>query len=65
VPKARLKRAERIPRTLGLKPNGAVNMLLAQIELKKGMPFPVTAGPPRVLAVEEQATEWTKSLGEF
>lgn len=45
MPKARLKRAERVLSRMGLKPGEAFNMLLAQIELREGLPFQVTARP--------------------
>ena len=38
VPVRRLRRAERILHKLGLSPAEAVNMLLAQIELRNGLP---------------------------
>lgn len=67
VPTSRLKRAEKVLGQLGLKPGDAFNMLLAQVELRKGLPFDVTTipGTPRVLANEEQATTWNKALGEY
>lgn len=41
VPAARLRKAEEILGRLGMKPGDAFNMLLAQIELQQGLPFPV------------------------
>lgn len=38
----RKRNAERILETLGITPGQAINMLYAQIELKKGLPFPVS-----------------------
>jgi DNA-damage-inducible protein J len=37
----RKRRAEAILASLGINPGQAINMLYAQIELKKGLPFPV------------------------
>jgi addiction module RelB/DinJ family antitoxin len=65
VPAARLKRAERILGRLGLNPGDAVNMLLAQIELRKGLPFEVGTQTPRMLSSDEQAAAWTESLGAY
>lgn len=65
VPARRLQRAEKILYKLGLTPGDAVNMLLAQIEIKQGLPFEVTALPKTLLTAEEQAAEWTKSLGAY
>jgi len=65
VPTQRLKRAEKILEQLGMKPGDAFNMLLAQIELRKGLPFDVTTSPAPVLSSGEQATAWTKTLGEY
>ena len=65
VPANRLKHAEKILERLGMKPGDAFNMLLAQIELRKGLPFEVTTCPPSVLASEEQATAWTEALGDY
>lgn len=65
VPKARLKRAEKVLSRMGLKPGDAFNMLLAQIELREGLPFQVTARPTQVLTADEQATAWTDALGAY
>lgn len=64
VPARRLKKAEKILDRLGLKPSDAVNMLLAQIELRNGVPFDLTTGP-RLLSSDEQAEAWTKALGAY
>ena len=42
VPVKRLRRAEKILHKLGLTPADAVNMLLAQIEIRRGLPFEVS-----------------------
>jgi len=65
VPAQRLKRAEKILEQLGMKPGDAFNMMLAQIELRKGLPFDVTTRPTPLLSSEEQATEWTEALGAY
>jgi addiction module RelB/DinJ family antitoxin len=64
VPARRLKKAEKILDRLGLKPGDAVNMLLAQIELRNGVPFELTTSP-RLLSSDEQAEAWTKALGAY
>ena len=65
VPRKRLMHAERILSRLGLKPGDAFNMLLAQIELRGAVPFPLTTRTGPLLSVREQAAEWTKALGEY
>ena len=65
VPAQRLKRAEKILEQLGMKPGDAFNMLLAQIELRKGLPFDVTTNPAAVLTSEQQAGAWTEVLGAY
>ena len=65
VPQRRLRNAEKVLSKLGLKPSDAFNMLLAQIELKESVPFMLTTHSEPLLTVQEQAGEWTKSLGEY
>jgi len=66
VPAQRLKRAEKILEQLGMKPGDAFNMLLAQIELRKGLPFDLTTQKTSpVLSSDEQATAWTEALGAY
>ena len=65
VPAARLRKAEEILARLGMKPGDAFNMLLAQIELREGLPFEVTTRPPQVLSSEPQAAEWYEALGAY
>ena len=65
VPEKRLRKAEKILARLGMKPGEAYNMLLAQIELREGLPFEVTARPPVVLDPEQQAAEWQEALGTY
>jgi addiction module RelB/DinJ family antitoxin len=65
VPEKRLRKAEKILARLGMKPSDAFNMLLAQIELREGLPFEVTTRPPVVLDPEQQAAEWQEALGAY
>jgi addiction module RelB/DinJ family antitoxin len=65
VPARRLQRAERILRKLGLTPADAVNMLLAQIEIRQGLPFEVNTQPQPFLSAEEQASVWTETYGAY
>ena len=65
VPVRRLQRAQKILHKLGLTPAEAVNMLLAQIEIRNGLPFDVNIRSKPVLSAEEQATEWTKAFGAY
>lgn len=65
VPEARLRKAEDILARLGMKPGDAFNMLLAQIELREGLPFEVTTRPQQVLSADQQATEWQEALGAY
>ena len=61
----RLKKAEKILNQLGIKPGEAFNMLLAQIELRKGLPFDVTTQVPSMLSSDEQAAAWTEAMGGY
>ena len=63
VPARRLQRAERILHRLGLTPADAVNMLLAQIEIREGLPFEIVTQPRSLLSAEEQAAVWTEAFG--
>ena len=65
VPAARLQRAEGILARLGMKPGDAFNMLLAQIELREGLPFEVTTRPPQILSPEQQSDEWQEAFGAY
>lgn len=65
VPARRLKRAAKILDRLGIKPGDAFNMLLAQIELRKGLPFDLTTQASPVLSADEQAAAWTGALGAY
>ena len=61
----RLRRAERILHKLGLSPAEAVNMLLAQIELRQGLPFDVRMTPGPLFSADEQAAAWTEAFGAY
>ncbi len=65
VPALRLKKAETILSSLGLKPGDALNMLLAQIELRQGLPFEVTTAPQGLLTADQQATAWEEAFGAY
>jgi addiction module RelB/DinJ family antitoxin len=65
VPAGRLRKAEKILDQLGMKPGEAFNMLLAQINLRKGLPFAVTTESARLLSAEEQAEVWTEAMGAY
>lgn len=65
VPANRLRKVEKILARLGMKPGEAFNMLLAQIELREGLPFDVTTRPPVVQDSEQQAAEWQEALGAY
>lgn len=65
VPVRRLRRAEKILRKLGLSPAEAANMLLAQIEIRKGLPFDVSLVSKPLLSADEQAVVWTEALGAY
>lgn len=65
VPTERLKKAEKILDQLGLKPGDAFNILLAQIEIHKGLPFDVTTQVKPMLSADDQAQAWTEALGAY
>lgn len=65
VPARRLQRAEKFLGKLGLTPADAVIMLLAQIEIRQGLPFEVSVRHKSLLSAEEQAAAWTEALGEY
>ena len=65
VPAARLRKAEKVLNRLGLKPGDALNMLLAQIELREALPFEVTTHPLALLTAEQQGAEWDRILGSY
>jgi addiction module RelB/DinJ family antitoxin len=65
VNKHKLREAEDVFATLGLKPSDAVNLFLAQVALRKDMPFRVTTQPERLMDDPAQAKAWNDALGEF
>jgi addiction module RelB/DinJ family antitoxin len=65
VPEKRYRNAERILDRLGMNPGDAVNLLLAQIELRQGLPFDVSLTPGSLLSADQQAQAWTEALGEY
>lgn len=65
VPARRLQRAEKILHKLGLTAGDAVNLMLAQIEIRQGLPFEVSTRPGAMLSADEQAAEWTNILGAY
>jgi addiction module RelB/DinJ family antitoxin len=65
VPSDRLQRAEKIFSRLGIKTSDAFNMFLAQVELRKDMPFAITTNPDRLIPTADQGKIWDKALGEY
>ena len=65
VPNARLKRASAVLQKLGLSAGEAFNLMLAQIEIQKALPFAVSLQPKPLLNAEEQAGEWTSAYGAY
>ena len=65
VPGERYRNAERILKRLGINPGDAVNLLLAQIELRQGLPFDVSLGDTSLLSATQQAQAWTEAMGEY
>ncbi len=65
VPTARLRRAEKVLARLGMKPGDAFNIFLAQVEIRKELPFNVTTDPSRLMSSAEQGKAWEKALGEY
>lgn len=65
VPTRRLHRAEKVLQRLGLTPSEAVNMMLAQIEIRQGLPFEVSTRPRPLLSAEEQGAAWTEAFGAY
>jgi addiction module RelB/DinJ family antitoxin len=65
VPADRLKRAEKVFARLGMKASDAFNIFLAQVELRKDLPFVITSKPEPLLTTAEQGKVWEDSLGEY
>lgn len=74
VDQQRLVAADEILNRLGLTAGDAVNALLAQIVLRRCLPFPVSLDPSpscrqpdtsRVLSDGEQGRYWEEAFGEY
>ena len=65
VPNSRLKKANAVLHKLGLSAGDAFNLMLAQIEIQKALPFAVSLQPTSLLNAHEQADEWTKAYGAY
>jgi addiction module RelB/DinJ family antitoxin len=65
VPEQRYRKAEKILERLGMNPGDAVNLLLAQIELRQGLPFEVSLVQGALLTPSQQADQWTEAFGEY
>jgi len=48
-----------------MKTSDAFNIFLAQVELRKDMPFSITANPEPLLTTAEQGKAWEDALGEY
>jgi addiction module RelB/DinJ family antitoxin len=65
VPADRLKKAEKVFSRLGMKTSDAFNIFLAQVELRKDLPFVITSKPEPLLTTAEQGKAWEDALGEY
>ena len=65
VPADRLKKAEKAFAKLGMKTSDAFNIFLAQVELRKDMPFSITSKPEPLLTTAQQGKAWEEALGEY
>ncbi len=65
VPDIRLRKANAVLQKLGLSAGEAFNLMLAQIEIQKRLPFAVSLQPEPLLDADEQAEEWTKVYGAY
>ena len=65
VPAQRLKNVTKVLDQLGMNPGDAFNIFLAQVELRKGLPFEVTTMPGNLLTAEQQGKIWNDLLGEY
>ena len=65
VPADRLKRAEEVFARLGMKTSDAFNIFLAQVELRKDLPFVITSKPEPLLTTPEQGKIWENALGDY
>jgi len=65
VPASRLRNAQRVLDKMGLKTSDAINVLMAQIELRQGLPFDMTLSTGETLSAEDQSAEWTEAFGAY
>ena len=65
VPADRLKKAEKVFARFGMKTSDAFNIFLAQVELRKDMPFSITSKPEPLLTTAQQGKAWEEALGEY
>jgi addiction module RelB/DinJ family antitoxin len=65
VPADRLKKAEKVFSRLGMKTSDAFNIFLAQVELRKDLPFVITSKPEPLLTTADQGKAWEDALGEY
>ncbi|MDR2463628.1 MAG: type II toxin-antitoxin system RelB/DinJ family antitoxin [Verrucomicrobiales bacterium] len=69
IPQKRLTEASGILEQLGLTPGEAFNALLAQIILRRGLPFILTLeyqeSASTLLTAAQQAQVWEETLGEY
>lgn len=65
VPEGRYRNAEKILDRLGMNPGDAVNLLMAQIELRQGLPFEVSLDSVGLLTPRQQADAWEEAFGEY
>ncbi len=61
----RVKKAEKVFARLGLKMSDAINIFIAQVELRGDLPFSVSTNPDRLLTNEEEGKIWNDALGEY
>ncbi len=65
IPACRPHRAEKFLQKLGLTPSDAVNLLLAQIEIRQGLSFEARVQSKPLLPADEQAAAWTEAYGVY
>lgn len=65
VPQAKLKNANLVLEKLGLSAGDAFNLMLAQIEVRKRLPFAISLQPKPLLSAKEQADTWTQAYGTY
>ncbi len=65
VPADRLKKAEKVFARLGMKTSDAFNIFLAQVELRKDMPFSITSKPEPLLTTAQQGKAWVEAVGKY